>query len=214
MGGVGYGSGSNNYLYVRNSDGRIDIQGSTGVFINSDTDISGDLDVDGDVQVGTQNGTVKIGGSETALGLTIDYNQSSATTTSITSNPSYTNASALMILRVDGDSSSTANQLVLKGDGNVGIGTNSPNAKLHVYGSGTTYATIQAGGGLYAYLRLQTPSSGDGYLIKNTTTGNSLLDKSLYLWNSNGPIQFVQTCLLYTSPSPRDRTRSRMPSSA
>ena len=25
---------------------------------------------------------------------------------------------------------------------------------------------------------------------------------------------FVNTCLLYTSPSPRDRTRSRMPSSA
>jgi len=28
------------------------------------------------------------------------------------------------------------------------------------------------------------------------------------------PIEQVQTCLLYTSPSPRDRTRSRMPSSA
>ena len=26
--------------------------------------------------------------------------------------------------------------------------------------------------------------------------------------------QVVYTCLLYTSPSPRDRTRSRMPSSA
>ena len=26
--------------------------------------------------------------------------------------------------------------------------------------------------------------------------------------------QLVNTCLLYTSPSPRDRTRSRMPSSA
>ena len=26
--------------------------------------------------------------------------------------------------------------------------------------------------------------------------------------------QFAETCLLYTSPSPRDRTRSRMPSSA
>ena len=25
---------------------------------------------------------------------------------------------------------------------------------------------------------------------------------------------YVETCLLYTSPSPRDRTRSRMPSSA
>ena len=28
------------------------------------------------------------------------------------------------------------------------------------------------------------------------------------------PISGVLTCLLYTSPSPRDRTRSRMPSSA
>ena len=29
-----------------------------------------------------------------------------------------------------------------------------------------------------------------------------------------GPGDFVISCLLYTSPSPRDRTRSRMPSSA
>ena len=28
------------------------------------------------------------------------------------------------------------------------------------------------------------------------------------------PAEGVRTCLLYTSPSPRDRTRSRMPSSA
>ena len=27
-------------------------------------------------------------------------------------------------------------------------------------------------------------------------------------------VQYIMTCLLYTSPSPRDRTRSRMPSSA
>ena len=27
-------------------------------------------------------------------------------------------------------------------------------------------------------------------------------------------VPHIQTCLLYTSPSPRDRTRSRMPSSA
>ena len=27
-------------------------------------------------------------------------------------------------------------------------------------------------------------------------------------------MQYLYTCLLYTSPSPRDRTRSRMPSSA
>ena len=28
------------------------------------------------------------------------------------------------------------------------------------------------------------------------------------------PTTVIETCLLYTSPSPRDRTRSRMPSSA
>ena len=30
----------------------------------------------------------------------------------------------------------------------------------------------------------------------------------------SGKFAMVNTCLLYTSPSPRDRTRSRMPSSA
>ena len=32
--------------------------------------------------------------------------------------------------------------------------------------------------------------------------------------SGNTFIDFINTCLLYTSPSPRDRTRSRMPSSA
>ena len=32
--------------------------------------------------------------------------------------------------------------------------------------------------------------------------------------NTYGAFNFINTCLLYTSPSPRDRTRSRMPSSA
>ena len=35
----------------------------------------------------------------------------------------------------------------------------------------------------------------------------------LALLNGNGK-GHIQACLLYTSPSPRDRTRSRMPSSA
>ena len=42
-----------------------------------------------------------------------------------------------------------------------------------------------------------------------------LLDKDpLELAESEEDIQTIVTCLLYTSPSPRDRTRSRMPSSA
>ena len=32
--------------------------------------------------------------------------------------------------------------------------------------------------------------------------------------NHAGLLAVAETCLLYTSPSPRDRTRSRMPSSA
>ena len=36
---------------------------------------------------------------------------------------------------------------------------------------------------------------------------NIVETKSKYAWESH-------SCLLYTSPSPRDRTRSRMPSSA
>ena len=52
-------------------------------------------------------------------------------------------------------------------------------------------------------------------------------DKMIYEFRQNGelrmirivptfgkPYYLVPTCLLYTSPSPRDRTRSRMPSSA
>ena len=36
----------------------------------------------------------------------------------------------------------------------------------------------------------------------------------IYLWDSREKAELFYNCLLYTSPSPRDRTRSRMPSSA
>ena len=39
-------------------------------------------------------------------------------------------------------------------------------------------------------------------------------DKKLYGLNSSGPAAQNMTCLLYTSPSPRDLSTSRMPSSA
>ena len=37
---------------------------------------------------------------------------------------------------------------------------------------------------------------------------------TLDLFRAQNPEIFTKGCLLYTSPSPRDRTRSRMPSSA
>ena len=39
-------------------------------------------------------------------------------------------------------------------------------------------------------------------------------DKEGFLRSETSLIQTIGSCLLYTSPSPRDRTRSRMPSSA
>ena len=50
--------------------------------------------------------------------------------------------------------------------------------------------------------------SGNFYV--NPATGKSLGK----VGKENAFFQWVTTCLLYTSPSPRDRTRSRMPSSA
>ena len=42
----------------------------------------------------------------------------------------------------------------------------------------------------------------------------SFTDVEMWLKLTLLTVTIVYTCLLYTSPSPRDRTRSRMPSSA
>ena len=47
---------------------------------------------------------------------------------------------------------------------------------------------------------------------KNASLGEMI--KTLKEKGVRVPDGFATTCLLYTSPSPRDRTRSRMPSSA
>ena len=49
-------------------------------------------------------------------------------------------------------------------------------------------------------------------IISHPDAGKTTLTEKLLLYG--GAIQQAGACLLYTSPSPRDRTRSRMPSSA
>ena len=55
------------------------------------------------------------------------------------------------------------------------------------------------------YQHIRIPSDGERIQVND--------DNSLSV-PDNPIIPFIQGCLLYTSPSPRDRTRSRMPSSA
>ena len=59
------------------------------------------------------------------------------------------------------------------------------------------------------YIECQVLGVRDGFIIINPFDGKG----SKQIDRNQFPIQ-DQICLLYTSPSPRDRTRSRMPSSA
>ena len=57
-------------------------------------------------------------------------------------------------------------------------------------------------------MRLQVNRTWDSRWYADTKDYGDLLMEDLRMR------EFIKNCLLYTSPSPRDRTRSRMPSSA
>ena len=66
---------------------------------------------------------------------------------------------------------------------------------------------------------IQNILTGEGYEYTVATDGPRVTINTDQITLNNGDIisthdQTHPTCLLYTSPSPRDRTRSRMPSSA
>ena len=66
---------------------------------------------------------------------------------------------------------------------------------------------ILIGAALLAAISLNQVRAGDGAFISNLWGSNATeASADLYLEGNS--------CLLYTSPSPRDRTRTRMPSSA
>ena len=79
----------------------------------------------------------------------------------------------------------------------------------------TTDAGAAIGAGASAITSIQTADLNVGDLVvnQNFRSGakiHSITNSSSLLVDRSS----VNTCLLYTSPSPRDRTRSRMPSSA
>ena len=72
---------------------------------------------------GSENGSLRVGGSGASLGLELLYDQSGATESIIQANPTYTSTSSLLKIRVDGDGNPS--QLVMSGGGNVSLTTTS-----------------------------------------------------------------------------------------
>ena len=69
-----------------------------------------------------------------------------------------------------------------------------------------------AAAGRFKALVLLSP--GDNRIRVTTTAGGTEALVTYRAGTNDHRVRLVYICLLYTSPSPRDRTRSRMPSSA
>ena len=114
----------------------------------------------------------------------------------------------------------SADDLIVENSGDAGISVISPDANsARIQFGSVSDNDIGHIGGFY--------NSGNEYLIYNVDGSNKMIKKkedniisesyypdSNYYLDQDNTSKETLICLLYTSPSPRDRTRSRMPSSA
>jgi hypothetical protein len=125
---------------------------------------------------GNYTGEARIGGANTSHGMLLSYTQAGNTEGSIHVAPGYTNANALFKLRC---SNGSTNQLVLKGDGKVGIGTASPDGTLHVEtgSAGTITAEAYADDLIiensdHVGISLRCPDAKDGFILFQSATND------------------------------------------
>ena len=166
-------------IFATNDTERVRITADGKVCINNDTALS-DLHV---TTAGSseEDGTLRLGGTSAGLGFLLEYDQSSATVAKITSNPTYTNTGALLKICVDGDAN--ANQLVLKGDGNIGINRSDPDRTLCVNGVAefNSYDNTSGGGSYYTDKGFMIGNAYDAGKASSVTD-----DRNAIVWNERG----------------------------
>ena len=189
-----FGPSTNTPLIFKNGGGerlRITSDGKIGV---NNTSPFSDLQV---ITAGqTEDGTFRIGGSQASLGLVLDYDQSGATVSRITANPTYTNTSSLLKICVDGDAN--PDQLVLKGDGKMGVGC-TPETDFQVRnGNG---GTIKIGGS-------GTNATGLEFQYNNSGTTTSVIKTNYRSTNANASLKIdTGTFIVATGTSGSEKVR-------
>ena len=101
----------------------------------------------------------------------------------------------------------TSQVVTVDDEGNIGINSTAPTAKLEVVDSGY-HQSYMKGSSTVGGIRFGNNTHTDGYIYYDN--GPNMI----FNIGAGGEKLRITSCLLYTSPSPRDATLSRMPSSA
>ena len=169
--------------------------------------------IDNTISLGGNGGSVSNANALTLSGEisgTGSLAKTSAGTLTLSGSNSYTGATSV-----------TSGTLSIASDGNLGSGALTLNGvSLSVTGSGVTIdnaISLGSSGGSISNadaVDLSSTISGTGALIKEGAGTLTLSGSNSYTGATSVTSGTLSICLLYTSPSPRDRSLSRMPSSA